>query len=44
VFEGEPDAVDGLVEFCRRGPRGAYVTRVDVEDAPPAERTGFDVR
>lgn len=30
VFEGEKDKVDRLVEFCRRGPRGARVTRVDV--------------
>jgi len=30
VFEGEQDKVDRLVEFCRRGPRGARVTQVDV--------------
>jgi acylphosphatase len=44
MFEGEPDAVDALVEFCRCGPRGAYVTRVDVEDAPLTGRQGFEVR
>ena len=27
VFEGEPDAVGALVDFCRRGPRGAEVAR-----------------
>jgi len=30
VFEGEKDDVEGLVEFCRRGPLGARVTKVDV--------------
>ena len=32
VFEGEPEDVEALVEFCRRGPRGAEVERVDVEE------------
>ena len=30
VFEGEKDRVDSLIEFCRRGPLGARVTRVEV--------------
>lgn len=30
VFEGEKESVERLVEFCRRGPPGARVTRVDV--------------
>jgi len=30
VFEGEKDRVDRLIEFCRRGPPGARVTKVDV--------------
>jgi len=30
VFEGEKDRVDELIEFCRRGPPGARVTRVEV--------------
>jgi len=30
VFEGEREKVDRLVEFCRRGPPGARVTRVEV--------------
>lgn len=44
TFEGEAAAVDALVDFCRRGPRGAEVTGVDVEDLPPAGLMGFDVR
>jgi acylphosphatase len=30
VFEGEKAKVDALIEFCRRGPLGARVSRVDV--------------
>ena len=30
VFEGEENAVNALVEFCRHGPRGAAVTNVDL--------------
>jgi acylphosphatase len=31
VFEGEKDAVDTMVDFCREGPRGAMVIGVDVK-------------
>jgi len=31
VFEGEKEDVDRLIEFCRRGPPGARVSRVDVQ-------------
>jgi len=44
VFEGEPAAVDALIEFCRRGPRGAGVSGVDVADAGPEGHAGFEVR
>ena len=30
VFEGEEDSVRKLVDFCKTGPRGAYVTNIDV--------------
>lgn len=30
VFEGEDEAVKALVEFCKRGPRGARITNVDL--------------
>ena len=43
VFEGEPEAVESLVDFCRRGPRGAAVERVDVEADSPEGLTGFRV-
>ena len=44
VFEGEPEAVERLVDFCREGPRGARVDSVDVTDEEPENLTGFDVR
>ena len=44
VFEGEEDAVERLVEFCRRGPRGAEVESVEVVDEEPEGLQGFNVR
>ena len=44
VFEGEPDAVAALVEFARRGPRGAEVDRVEESDEEPEGLDSFEVR
>jgi acylphosphatase len=44
VFEGEPDAVDDMVRFCERGPRGADVDRVETSDEPVEGLSGFAVR
>jgi acylphosphatase len=44
VFEGEPRAVESLVEFCREGPRGASVEWIDVADEEPQGLAWFDVR
>lgn len=41
VFEGEPDDVDVLVEFCREGPRGAQVESVEVVEEEPLGERGF---
>jgi acylphosphatase len=43
-FEGEPGAVEALVDFTREGPRGAQVDRVDVEDVAPEGLRSFGVR
>ena len=43
-FEGAPDDVAVLVDYVRRGPPGADVERVDVDDAEPAGLSGFAVR
>jgi acylphosphatase len=44
VFEGEPDDVERLVGFCRKGPRGAQVESVDVTEEDPEGVPGFTVR
>lgn len=44
VFEGEPDAVEGMVRWCERGPRGAEVAGIDVADEPPEGLQRFEIR
>jgi acylphosphatase len=43
VFEGYGDDVEALVDFCRHGPRGAQVDRIDVVTEPPESLVGFRV-
>jgi acylphosphatase len=43
VFEGDPDAVNALVNWAQRGPRSARVTGVDVQDEAPQGEIGFRV-
>ena len=43
VFEGEPEAVEALVELSRRGPSRARVERVEVLDEEPEGLQGFRV-
>lgn len=45
VFEGEEEAVKELIEFCRRGPPGARVAKVDVKlEAYTGEFKDFEIR
>jgi acylphosphatase len=44
VLEGEPEAVEALIAFCRRGPRGAEVDDVEIAEEPVEGSNGFDVR
>ena len=44
VFEGDPEAVERLVEFYRQGPRGAQVESVEVTEEAPEGLRGFSVR
>lgn len=44
VFEGDEEAVERLVAFSRRGPRGAQVESVEVSDEEPEGLSGFAVR
>lgn len=44
VFEGDPAAVNALVEWCRSGPPRAEVTDVEVATEPVVGEAGFAVR
>jgi acylphosphatase len=44
VFEGEDAAVERLVAFCRKGPRGAEVESVEVSEEAAEGLSGFTVR
>jgi acylphosphatase len=44
VFEGEADAVERLVAFSHKGPRGAQVESVEVVEEGPQDLHGFAVR
>ena len=44
VFEGDADAVEGMVRWCERGPRGAEVDAIDVIDEPPEGLPRFEIR
>jgi acylphosphatase len=44
VFEGEDDAVEAMVAWCRRGPSRARVDRVDVVEESPEGLRGFRVQ
>jgi acylphosphatase len=44
VFEGDPGAVDAMVDFCRKGSSQAEVERVDVDDEEPEGLDGFEQR
>jgi acylphosphatase len=44
IFEGEKDAVDNILDFCRRGPPGAIVENVEVHWEPwTGEFQGFRI-
>jgi acylphosphatase len=44
VFEGDPERVESMVDWCKRGPEGASVEDVDVSVEEPTGERGFDVR
>jgi acylphosphatase len=44
VFEGEPDAVDLMLELSYAGPRGARVDRVEVVEEEPQGGRDFLIR
>ncbi|MBX0321475.1 acylphosphatase [Halomicroarcula sp. F13] len=44
VFEGDPEAVDAMVEYCHEGSTRANVTDVEVNEEAPEGLDGFEVR
>jgi acylphosphatase len=45
VFEGPPEVVEAMVEFCRRGPEHAQVDGLEIAaDQPPEGLIGFAIR
>lgn len=44
VFEGDADAVERLVEWCRSGPSSADVDDVEVTEVEAQGESGFEVR
>jgi acylphosphatase len=44
VLEGDAESVERIVDFCRSGPRGAHVDRVDVYEEEAEGASGFSVR
>jgi acylphosphatase len=41
ILEGEPTAVDAMIEWCRNGPRHADVDDVEVLEEAPEGLQGF---
>ena len=44
AVEGDPESVQRIVDYCRSGPRGAHVDRVDVYEEEAEGASGFSVR
>ena len=43
-FEGDPEAVDSMVQYCQSGPGRAEVDSLEVSDVEPEGATGFQIR
>jgi acylphosphatase len=43
VFEGAPEAVERMLSFCRSGPTGARVSRVEASQEAPQGLSGFRI-
>jgi acylphosphatase len=43
IVEGEHDAVDKVVEWCRRGTPGSTVEAVEVSEEEPVGETSFRI-
>ena len=43
VFEGDRERVESMVDWCRRGPRGARVDDVEVSWSEAQDEDGFSI-
>jgi acylphosphatase len=44
VFEGSPEDVERLIDFCRTGPSRADVDDVEISEEEPEGLSGFSIR
>jgi acylphosphatase len=44
AFEGEDERVESMVDWCRRGPRGASVDDLEVTWSEPRGESEFSIR
>jgi acylphosphatase len=44
AFEGEPDAVNEMANWCQHGPPHAEVAAVEIVDEAPVGESGFRIR
>ena len=44
VLEGRPEDIRDVIDYCARGPRGASVTALDVQECSPQGLSGFHIR
>jgi acylphosphatase len=44
VFEGDPETVRQMIDWCESGPSSADVDDVTVEQEEPSGESGFEVR
>jgi acylphosphatase len=44
VFEGAPDAVNEVANWCQHGPPHAQVSTIEVFDEDPADESTFRIR
>lgn len=43
TFEGDPEAVDEMVAWCRTGPQWATVASIEVEEEQPGGESDFQI-
>lgn len=44
VLEGDPDAVEGVIAWCRKGTAHAEVSNVEMHEEPPEDLREFAIR